>query len=242
MVQVLQVEEARHCPDPVLNAMQLDMWVRSGRWQEIAAMLERWFDRAAEGRMDMQTARAYVIFLYVRMAAGVTKDHIQDYIRGVEALEKMKTLHSLKAFLLGTVEKRLHMFKPLARRPYNSIVMRMKQIVEDNIGNPILSLQWVASEILFMNADYIGKQFKRETGLTFTQYVAKMRVQRAIDHIAMSDKVKVLELAEMLGYGNNPHYFSRVFKQQTGLTPSEMMGWIHAGKEQKKVCFLPEDV
>jgi len=225
MVQVLQADEVRTYSDLGLDAVQLDMWVRSGQWHDILAMLETWFERAAERRMDVQTARAYVIFLYVRLAAGVTQERLQDYIDGVSALEKMKTLNSLRDFLLGKVEERLRNFKPLTRKPHDSITARMKQIAEDNIGNPRLSLQWVASEILFMNADYIGKQFKRETGLTFSQYVTRMRVQRAIDYIARSENVKVLELAEMLGYGNNPHYFSRVFKKQTGLTPSEMMEW-----------------
>jgi len=225
MVQVLSVDGVGFCPDPGLDAVQLDLWVRSGRWLDVRAMLENWFDRAQERRMDVQTARAWVIFLYVRLVAEVTRERLQDYILGVAALEKMKTLNSLRDFLLDKVEERLRGFKPSARKQPSTITARMKQIVEDNIGNPRLTLQWVASEMLFMNADYIGKQFKRETGLTFSQYVTRLRVQRAVDHIVRSDKVRVVELAEMLGYGNNPHYFSRVFKKQTGLTPTEMMTW-----------------
>jgi two-component system response regulator YesN len=33
--------------------------------------------------------------------------------------------------------------------------------------------------------------------------------------------VKVYEIADRIGFGDNPQYFSQVFKRHTGFTPSE---------------------
>jgi len=75
--------------------------------------------------------------------------------------------------------------------------------------------------MLYMNADYLGKLFKKETGERFSNYVMKARMEKAIELIGEMDDVKVFELAELLGFGDNPQYFSQVFKKHTGFTPSE---------------------
>nr|WP_307860449.1 AraC family transcriptional regulator [Paenibacillus cisolokensis] len=49
----------------------------------------------------------------------------------------------------------------------------------------------------------------------------KARIRKATDILERTDDVKVFELAEMLGFGDNPQYFSQVFKKYTGCTPSE---------------------
>ncbi|WP_338130737.1 AraC family transcriptional regulator [Cohnella ginsengisoli] len=39
--------------------------------------------------------------------------------------------------------------------------------------------------------------------------------------IAAEPDVKIFELAERLGFGDNPQYFSQIFKKYAGCTPSE---------------------
>jgi two-component system, response regulator YesN len=89
------------------------------------------------------------------------------------------------------------------------------------IGNQNLSLHWVANEMLYMNADYLGKLFKKETGEKFSNYITRLRIELAISLIEKENDVKVFEIAEKIGYGENPQYFSQVFKKHTGYTPSE---------------------
>ena len=49
----------------------------------------------------------------------------------------------------------------------------------------------------------------------------KARIGKAIELIEEMDDVRVFELAELLGFGDNPQYFSQVFKKHTGFTPTE---------------------
>jgi two-component system response regulator YesN len=72
-----------------------------------------------------------------------------------------------------------------------------------------------------MNADYLGKLFKKETGEKFSNYITRLRIELAIKMIEKENDVKVFEIAEKIGYGENPQYFSQVFKKHTGFTPSE---------------------
>lgn len=108
-------------------------------------------------------------------------------------------------------------------RAYSPTVRKMMVAVQENLDNPHLSLQWLASEKLYMNADYLGKLFKKEVGEKFSTYVARERVEAAIKMMAQEDDLKVFELAERVGYGHNPQYFSRLFKNIAGCSPSELM-------------------
>ena len=72
-----------------------------------------------------------------------------------------------------------------------------------------------------MNADYIGKLFKKETGEKFSNFVMKLRIEKAVLAMNSSEDVKVFELAGKVRIGDNPQYFSQVFKKVTGCTPSE---------------------
>ena len=51
------------------------------------------------------------------------------------------------------------------------------------------------------------------------RYVAELQVQRAKELLTDST-LPVLEIAEAVGI-RNPYYFSRFFKKQTGMSPSD---------------------
>jgi YesN/AraC family two-component response regulator len=65
----------------------------------------------------------------------------------------------------------------------------------------------------------LSKGFKRDMGISLKQYITYVLIQRArelICHTGMS----VREIAYELGY-EEPYYFHRVFKRETGKTPIE---------------------
>ncbi|MDQ0970389.1 YesN/AraC family two-component response regulator [Neobacillus niacini] len=104
-------------------------------------------------------------------------------------------------------------------KQYSIVINQILDEIDKHISNPDLSLKWMAQEIIFMNKDYLGKQFKKETGQTFTDYLMQYRMNRAMELIAKTNDLKVCDVAEKIGFKNNPAYFSRAFKKFTGVTP-----------------------
>jgi two-component system, response regulator YesN len=102
-----------------------------------------------------------------------------------------------------------------------SIVDEMLEAIDRQIANPNLSLQWLAHQVIYMNADYLGKLFKQVTGERFSRYVTKKRISMAIECMEQPVEIKIAEVAERIGFGENPHYFSFLFKKHTGLSPTE---------------------
>lgn len=81
-----------------------------------------------------------------------------------------------------------------------------------------ISLQQVAGQV-HLHPGHLSELFKKETGLTFGDFVTNMRIRRAMEMLAVSP-AKVSEVAAIIGY-EDVKYFSRLFKKHTGKTPSE---------------------
>ncbi len=62
------------------------------------------------------------------------------------------------------------------------------------------------------------KEFKRYTGFSPGQYQIQLRIQKAKNLLSITD-LSVKEIAYQLGFGSN-NYFSRIFRQKTGMSPS----------------------
>lgn len=97
---------------------------------------------------------------------------------------------------------------------------RIKQYVCAHLEDPNLSLKWISDHILFMNSDYVSKRFIKETGEKFSHYIIRKRIESAKQLLLSQKELNVQEVAQRIGCGNNPLYFSQLFKKYTGMTPS----------------------
>ncbi len=81
-----------------------------------------------------------------------------------------------------------------------------------------LSLKKFA-EMLSINPSYLSSLFKRETGLTLTEYVTKKRMEHATE-LLKDTKLQIQTVAQQCGI-LDVNYFTKAFKKLTGKTPSE---------------------
>ncbi len=75
------------------------------------------------------------------------------------------------------------------------------------------------SESLGISTFYASKVISREAGKTFTQILTAVRLEEA-KRLLMETDLSIKEITFMTGF-NSQHYFSRVFKKFTKITPSE---------------------
>jgi len=96
----------------------------------------------------------------------------------------------------------------------------LKTIIQDQIDtNLTLSLTGISNE-LNVNPAYVSREFfKYFDNLSFGEYIRKLRVEKAIAYIKSSD-YSFSEIAYLTGFSDQSH-FARIFKLQTGLTPSQ---------------------
>ncbi|WP_372632767.1 response regulator [Cohnella sp.] len=81
-----------------------------------------------------------------------------------------------------------------------------------------LSLRSVA-ESVFLSPNYLGALFRSELGVSFTDQLIQIRVNKAKE-LLRQPQLKLYEVAENVGY-QNIGYFTNLFKRMTGWSPKE---------------------
>jgi AraC-like DNA-binding protein/ligand-binding sensor protein len=95
-------------------------------------------------------------------------------------------------------------------------ILRAKHYISEHLAEP-LSLGQVARSVN-ESRFYFCKQFKKATGLSFTDYVSRVRTERAVN-LLINPKLRVSEAAFESGFQSVTH-FNRVFKRILGRTPT----------------------
>ena len=99
----------------------------------------------------------------------------------------------------------------------NHLVVAVKDLITRKMDEN-LRISDICSELGYSKS-YISKLFKEQTGDTIASFGAKVRINRAKELIR-EGVMNFSEISDMLDF-DNPQYFSRVFKRETGMTPSE---------------------
>lgn len=100
----------------------------------------------------------------------------------------------------------------------SSVISDAKLYMLDNFSNPNLMLQDVAKEVGMSNSRF-STVFSQQSGQTFTEYLMHLRLGKAKEMLRSTD-IKNSQIAREVGY-NDSHYFSYIFKKNTGITPTE---------------------
>ncbi|MDF2668435.1 MAG: DNA-binding response regulator [Paenibacillus sp.] len=195
--------------------------IKTGRWEAAEDSLRQYFQRIADARMDSNTTKTFVIQLFMSVIRLGDDAEFQANMNGLMNLYKLETIQSMEEFFLRIASQITDKHYQKNKNRHSAIVGKVIEIIHARLGDQQLSLQGVAEQMLYMNPDYLGKVFKKETGEKFSGYVMKLRINKAKELLSGSEDIKIFEIAEMLGFGESPQYFSQVFKKIVGCAPTE---------------------
>ncbi|WP_226036663.1 response regulator [Aquibacillus saliphilus] len=118
-----------------------------------------------------------------------------------------------KAHVLMIIE-RLEQWRSTGIQP---LLLQAKNYIDKYYYRPI-SLDEVAEQI-GISSYYLSKLFKDTFQVTFIDYLTDTRLEKAKEFL-LDQNVPLKEIALNIGY-KDPNYFSRVFKKQIGISPSD---------------------
>jgi two-component system response regulator YesN len=81
-----------------------------------------------------------------------------------------------------------------------------------------LSMTHLAEQV-YLNPDYLSRLFKLAKGITLSEYIAVLKIQRSKELLS-EPQLLIQDIAKSLGF-TSAGYFSRFFKKETGQTPQE---------------------
>lgn len=86
------------------------------------------------------------------------------------------------------------------------------------------------SRFVGVSQQYLSKLFRTETGLSPVKYINALRIKKAKELIS-GTRLNISEVAFQVGF-DNLYYFSRVFKQYEGISPSTYKLWLNSKSNQ----------
>lgn len=133
-----------------------------------------------------------------------------------EHYEKIKDIREFHVWMEICLK---NFYDYLSEKKQNSEALSIKSKIDAIIdASPAkdISLDYIAERI-HMRSDELSKLFKTCYGTNYSEFIRTRKIEQAKQMLAEGNLVK--EVAYTLGY-STPQYFIKVFKQETGTTPS----------------------
>lgn len=226
---------SQHIDDPLLAMQMLESRYEGERTlmkavsQGITHKAEQIIGSSAELMLEMRVAdpvrnmKNYLIIVNVLLRKAVEEGGVHPfYIDSVSSdfakkLEKIKTVQEGVEMMHDMIYKYCALVKKHSMKSYSLLVQKVITVVDSDLTAD-LSLRRQA-ELLSVNASYLSTLFKKETGMTLTEYVTKKRIDHAA-FLLTSTNMQIQAVSQSCGI-YDVNYFTKTFKKQMGKTPKE---------------------
>ena len=101
---------------------------------------------------------------------------------------------------------------------YGDVILKAKRFIEENYADQNTTLSSVAQAVC-LSPNHFSTIFSQECKTTFIEYLTNVRIENAKRLMRETD-MKGYDIAYECGF-SDPHYFSYIFKKNTGLSPRE---------------------
>lgn len=160
----------------------------------------------------------YHDFEYARKAI---QFNVKDYLlKPIESEQLYQCLIRLRIELDAeheSIVKKMKALKAARGDRIEDTIEKLRLYLEKNFMNEI-KLGDIAQGLNF-NPSYLSKWFVKIVGETPSSYIIKIRISKAKHLLQSVQELTVKEIGESVGYVDQ-NYFSRIFKQQTGISPA----------------------
>ena len=138
-----------------------------------------------------------------------------NYIKKCELLSDVKDIFNLQYHMILDYTRKVERVR-LGKTP-SKLLMQVTNYVQKNLSKPT-DVDELAKE-MYISRTHLASKFKKETGMTLSDFILKEKTEEAKRLLRYSDKPLCL-IGEYLGFSSQSH-FNRTFKKYTGKTPGE---------------------
>ncbi len=198
--------------------------IAKGDLNETQVMTEKYADwmcqRAVDGDLMSMRLKALEFALYAEHLAyqngGQTYHYSgrKDYLPQIMELE---TPEEIRTWFTDKIVSACRNVVSKREERSGDIIRNAKKYIEDHYDKDI-SLDDV-SRVVNISPYYFSKVFKEESGLNFIEYLTNIRIDKAKELLETTN-LSIKEICVSCGY-TDPNYFSRSFKKNVGVTPTE---------------------
>lgn len=133
------------------------------------------------------------------------------------SIDKFKSIQQFMEWISSQFRKIIEYQIEQEKGSEKSLAFEVKEYIEENYMEEI-SLATIADYFNY-NSSYFCKIFKEKIGISFWDYVSKVRIEKSKLLLSETDN-SIEQIAEMVGYNNRFSYI-RTFKKYVSVTPGD---------------------
>lgn len=131
--------------------------------------------------------------------------------------DKLRSFDSAKKYVLDIYDEMIANVGGNKSGKYSYITNKCIEYIKSSYKKNITLAD--AAEYVQISKSYLSLLFKQETGINFSNFLTGYRIEKS-KKLIKETNYKIYEIAEKIGF-DNPYYFSKVFKEITGITCKE---------------------
>jgi two-component system response regulator YesN len=209
----------------------LSVLFESGKREELVRRIRDTFRTLTSGSTDIETMNGFrfgllhmIYNVFHQKGLSVDDAFNESTLLGVTTI---RSLRQLEEWTERTVREGLDYLEH-AGKSGSGIIDRVRQYVLEHLQDDLTREDIAAS--VYLNPAYLSRLFKKETGISLTDYIVQERISRA-KTLLENSSMKISSVAEMVGYTHFSH-FAKTFKKSVGLSPQEYQKWIEKRTSQ----------
>ena len=213
-----QIEERYETEERLMNE------IAHGHVVQASEILSAFNNDIVEQRTDvpLRNYKNYLIILNTLARKAVQQGGVHPlyidslssaFARKIEAVESFEAGQKL---VMEITRKYCLIVRNHAMKGYSPLVRRVILAVDSDLTADLSLAAHAAA--LEVNASYLSALFRRETGMTLSDYVARARAEHAV-FLLNTTRMQVQSIAQHCGI-QDVNYFTRMFKRVMGKTPT----------------------
>ena len=133
----------------------------------------------------------------------------------ISQIEQYTDVDQLALWISDIVRRFVIQAFDLAVIKQSDVVFKTTNYIKRNCAEK-LSLDSLAREV-FLSKSYLSSIFKKETGISLTEYITRVRVEKS-KKLLLEDNASLAHISGQCGF-KDQSYFTKVFKKETGVSP-----------------------
>jgi len=207
-----------------LKEQELIRCLKVGSDEELMLLLEQLFGSLIDCHRTLSDFQLRLLVMLTAVIKAANDIHIDfETLFGegegfIGQIFRFTHVYEARAWFTEICLKLKQMISSRRQTSYHLLVQQAMDYIMDQYSEPDISINKVCAH-LHISTGYFSNIFKKETKLTFVNYLQNVRMEEAKNLLATTD-MKSFEIAERVGF-SDPNYFSFCFRKKYGISPKE---------------------
>ncbi|SDY30240.1 Two-component response regulator, YesN/AraC family, consists of REC and AraC-type DNA-binding domains [Evansella caseinilytica] len=229
-----QEQEEADLTETWVKIRMIETHIKNGEVFKLCEVIEKMTEELEQKKitcrqLSLLISNMYYALMYKLQQSRGGELNIETVQENFEAVKKLTDFRQLAEWLEEILLRLHECYTPTEIAPKN-LIPRVISWIHHQYQENLLFQQFANEHHISLS--YLSREFKAQTGYTFSEYLMRYRMEKAKEFFAEGVD-KIGEVCRLVGY-EDPKHFSAVFKRIEGVSPKEFKAQLHAAERIRR--------